>query len=146
MTLTGCRGDLGASLRDGTYETTEVPTSLAAKVSRFSYVERFENHWRSELRYTLRVDAGGPDAGRSFIRRISGTWKVEGTTLVVTPDKLGSGAIEKYDCPGHADPTTVESGLKGPRLESPIGLEGRRLTLHRALLDAPPAPIVLTRR
>lgn len=146
MTLTSCRGDLGASLRDGMYETTEVPASLAAKVSRFSYIEQFENYWRSELRYTLRADAGGPDAGCSFIRWISGTWKVQGATLVVTPDKLGSGAIEKYDCPGHADPATVKGALKEPPLESPIRLEGRRLTLDRALLDAPSAPIVLTRR
>ncbi len=146
MLLTRCHGDLGASLQNGTFESREVPAGLAAKVSRFAYVERFEKYWRSELRYTLRADGGGPDAGCSFVRWISGAWKVEGGTLVVTPDPLGSGSVERYDCPGHADPTTVESNLKEPPLVSPLRLEGRKLTVQRALLGAPSAPLVLTRR
>lgn len=143
-----CSGPPSA-LQDGAgWVTTEPPPELAGKVSRYeqvqSYGERNDPHgWRKVVRWTLRADVPGPDAGCSFTGWLAGTWSIRSGNLAIdgNPD---AGSLEVHDCPD-GRPGQSRPNPHFGHAESPFRLEDRTLWIERQFGATPPHAVTLRR-
>lgn len=146
--LAGCDRTPSALKEGGTWTSTEIPPSMAGKVSKYETSMQFgySNYdtyaWQGRVRYTLRADVPGPDAGCSFTGWIPGTWKVSGSMLTVTTDSATSGSLEKHDCPGGGMASTV-ARTHWTSTSSTYRLDGDALHLDRSFVED--TPVTLTR-
>jgi len=150
LVVAGCDRTPAALKEGGTWTSTEVPPSMAGKVSKYETLVTFgySNYdtyaWQGVVKYTMRADLPGPDAGCSFTGRIPGTWKATDSTLTVTTDSATSGALEKHECPNGAMASTVKE--RPPHFttwSTKYRLDGDALYFDRRFDEE--APVTLTR-
>lgn len=148
LLVAACDGTPAALKKGGTWTSTEVPPSMTGKVSKYETSMQFgySNYdtyaWMGVVRYTLRADVPGPDAGCSFTGWIPGMWKVSGSTLTVTTDSATSGSLEKHDCPNGAMGSTVPR-THFTSASATYRIDGDSLHLDRAFGED--APMTFTR-